>query len=320
MSSSYLHAYEQDLQFVPDPLSPFSDSYIDILHEFSSCASENQSPVPKSPHVYGPAPAAAVFSASLPSQELEHLRLRRGTQLQQQQQQQLSKHAPDYANGFSGSTREIKADRECHHGADSEAAFEFVPVGYGGDGDNVCKYMQRSYSSNFFNGTRPHLLQPPPRVELPSISSPESCFFSGQMMRRVYSTGDLQRMKATSNPTSPFMEEASSCRVGRYSAEERRHRIQKYRAKRTQRNFNKTIKYACRKTLADSRPRIRGRFARNDEPGETPKASGFARDEHDDDDEQLWFAFHGGEQEYGAARGGPFMASYGQTQFQYYGC
>ncbi|XP_030474961.1 zinc finger protein CO3-like [Syzygium oleosum] len=314
MSSDYLHAYDPDLlQFVPDPLSPFNDSYIDIFHEISSSASENQDPVPKSPHMCNP--AAAIFSASPPSQELEHLSLRRGTQLQQ-----LSKHAPDYSNGFSGSTQEIKADRECHGRAsyDSEA-FEFVPHSYSGCEDNVGKYMQRSYSTNFFNGTRPHLLQPPPRVDLPNISSPESCFFSGQMMRRVYSTGDLQRMKATSNSTSPFMEEASSCRVGRYSAEERRDRIQKYRAKRTQRNFNKTIKYACRKTLADSRPRIRGRFARNDEAGETPKVSGFARDEHDEDDE-LWFAFHGGEEEYGAARGGPFMASYGQTQFQYYGC
>lgn len=31
--------------------------------------------------------------------------------------------------------------------------------------------------------------------------------------------------------------------------------------------------YACRKTLADNRPRIRGRFARNDETGEIPKAA-----------------------------------------------
>ncbi|KAF8027642.1 hypothetical protein BT93_E0525 [Corymbia citriodora subsp. variegata] len=314
MSSDYLHAYDPDQQFVLDPLSPFNDSCIDILHEFSSSAFENQNPVPKSPHMYSP--AAAVFSASPPSHELEHLSLHRGTQLQQQ----LSKLAPDYSNGFLGSAQEIKADQECcHQPAYDSEAFEFVPDGYSGCGDNVGKYMQRSYSTNFFNGTRPNLLQPPPRVELPSISSPESCFFSGQMMRRVYSTGDLQRMKATSNSTSPFVEDASSCRVGRYSAEERRDRIQKYRAKRNQRNFTKTIKYACRKTLADSRPRIRGRFARNDEPGETPKVSGFARDEHDEE-EGLWLAFHGGEQEYGAARGGPFMTSYGQTQFQYYGC
>lgn len=51
----------------------------------------------------------------------------------------------------------------------------------------------------------------------------------------------------------------------------------RYRQKRHERNFNKRIKYMCRKTLADSRPRVRGRFARNDDaaavmPHETKKA------------------------------------------------
>ncbi|KAK6947259.1 CCT domain [Dillenia turbinata] len=54
-------------------------------------------------------------------------------------------------------------------------------------------------------------------------------------------------------------------KVGRYSVEERKDRILRYLKKRNQRNFNKTIKYACRKTLADRRVRVRGRFARNNE-------------------------------------------------------
>ncbi|KAE9585047.1 hypothetical protein Lal_00018315 [Lupinus albus] len=54
-------------------------------------------------------------------------------------------------------------------------------------------------------------------------------------------------------------------KVGRYSEEERKERILRYLKKRNQRNFNKTIKYACRKTLADRRVRVRGRFARNNE-------------------------------------------------------
>ncbi|XP_028768720.1 zinc finger protein HD1-like [Neltuma alba] len=54
-------------------------------------------------------------------------------------------------------------------------------------------------------------------------------------------------------------------KVGRYSEEERKERILRYLRKRNQRNFNKTIKYACRKTLADRRVRVRGRFARNNE-------------------------------------------------------
>ena len=51
----------------------------------------------------------------------------------------------------------------------------------------------------------------------------------------------------------------------------------RYRQKRHERNFSKRIKYQCRKTLADSRPRVRGRFARNNDvgavmPHETKKA------------------------------------------------
>lgn len=52
------------------------------------------------------------------------------------------------------------------------------------------------------------------------------------------------RSVLSSSPLSgekSFMEEANF-KVGRYSAEERKERIDRYRAKRTQRNFNKTIK------------------------------------------------------------------------------
>ncbi|XP_039014038.1 zinc finger protein CONSTANS-LIKE 3-like [Hibiscus syriacus] len=66
------------------------------------------------------------------------------------------------------------------------------------------------------------------------------------------------------NQIRPAMEE-SNLKVGRYSVEERKDRILRYLKKRNQRNFNKTIKYACRKTLADRRVRVRGRFARNTE-------------------------------------------------------
>ncbi|WOL14174.1 hypothetical protein Cni_G22954 [Canna indica] len=44
--------------------------------------------------------------------------------------------------------------------------------------------------------------------------------------------------------------------------EERSQKLSRYRKKRTQRNFGRKIKYACRKALADSQPRIRGRFAK----------------------------------------------------------
>ncbi|KAL6562444.1 hypothetical protein OROGR_003451 [Orobanche gracilis] len=59
--------------------------------------------------------------------------------------------------------------------------------------------------------------------------------------------------------------EETEVKVGRYSAEEKKDRILRYLKKKNQRNFNKTIKYACRKSLADRRVRVRGRFAKNNE-------------------------------------------------------
>jgi len=43
------------------------------------------------------------------------------------------------------------------------------------------------------------------------------------------------------------------------------------------------VQYACRKTLADSRPRVRGRFAKNDDFGETNRTTS---SNHEDDDEE----------------------------------
>ncbi|MCD9644981.1 hypothetical protein HAX54_033609 [Datura stramonium] len=68
---------------------------------------------------------------------------------------------------------------------------------------------------------------------------------------------------------------------GRCSVEARREKIHRYMKKRNERNFSKKIKYACRKTLADSRPRVRGRFARNDEFGEANKANSCGTIEED---------------------------------------
>jgi hypothetical protein len=46
------------------------------------------------------------------------------------------------------------------------------------------------------------------------------------------------------------------------AAESREARLMRYREKRKNRRFEKTIRYASRKAYAESRPRIKGRFAK----------------------------------------------------------
>ncbi|XP_054812428.1 two-component response regulator-like APRR5 [Prosopis cineraria] len=120
-------------------------------------------------------------------------------------------------------------------------------------------------------------------------------------VRRVCSTGDLQRIKgmeernqgtesALARESSMIIEGMS--RACRYSPEEKKVRIERYRRKRNLRNFTKKIKYACRKTLADSRPRIRGRFARNEETDKNPTGPRSHENgvgvEEEDNEEENW--------------------------------
>lgn len=53
------------------------------------------------------------------------------------------------------------------------------------------------------------------------------------------------------------------------------------------------MQYACRKTLADSRPRIRGRFARNDEPERNPQVewNHIVEEEEEEEDEENWISY-----------------------------
>ncbi|RDX67692.1 Zinc finger protein CO3 [Mucuna pruriens] len=83
-------------------------------------------------------------------------------------------------------------------------------------------------------------------------------------MRRAFSEGDIKtlsngNMNVGQSPRErPFF--LSNC-----TSEERREKLSRYRNKKTKRNFGRKIKYACRKALADSQPRIRGRFAKTEE-------------------------------------------------------
>ncbi|TKY48469.1 Zinc finger protein CONSTANS 4 [Spatholobus suberectus] len=151
--------------------------------------------------------------------------------------------------------------------------------------------MQRSVSSHSFhynNGTHHPL----------SALFAELLDSDDTSVRRVCSTGDLQRingMQHNHHSDSPLSSESSMIIEGMsracpYSPEEKKARIERYRSKRNQRNFNKKIKYACRKTLADSRPRIRGRFARNDEmdKNSTVQWSQIGGGEEEDEEDENW--------------------------------
>ncbi|CAI0414577.1 unnamed protein product [Linum tenue] len=324
----------------------FSDqlcSTFDVFPELNDPAHDPFTTADSNGTAFGPTEAEAVAAAALlcssspPSRQLEGLTIGyNGHHL-----------APGNGYGgdfYSGLELEVKTE-ECHVGLEG---FVTMPRNYGGAvNDDVEKVMQRSYSGNSFDddgggggsrGAGGFFFQPRFDTVLESqsyqqpLSSPESNFFAGQL-RRVCSTGDLQNMrrgKATqrslSSPlaTESSFTEESQFKVGRYSAEERKERISKYRAKRSQRNFTKTIKYACRKTLADNRPRIRGRFARNDEsyceiPKPAASSSTTTRDE--DEDDQHWFdGFHGGEEEEDGGNNRRVGGCYGeQAQFHYYG-
>ena len=57
-------------------------------------------------------------------------------------------------------------------------------------------------------------------------------------------------------------------RIGIYLPEARKARIARFHAKRKMRIWRKRIKYDCRKKLADSRPRIKGRFVKRSDMDE----------------------------------------------------
>jgi hypothetical protein len=65
------------------------------------------------------------------------------------------------------------------------------------------------------------------------------------------------------------------------TGEGREARLMRYREKRKNRRFEKTIRYASRKAYAETRPRIKGRFAKrtdNDAEAAVPAASSYMLD------------------------------------------
>ncbi|XP_047943277.1 zinc finger protein CO3-like isoform X2 [Salvia hispanica] len=147
--------------------------------------------------------------------------------------------------------------------------------------------MQRSISSLSLHGNMD-------AFSAINSSSPAYCDYDTTSVRKVLSTGDLQQQQSP-RMNSPLMNESSiiesMSRASPYSPEEKKERIERYRSKRNLRNFNKKIKYECRKTLADSRPRIRGRFARNDETDKAPQTQSQWEEHNQDEDDENWINF-----------------------------
>ncbi|KAI5016371.1 hypothetical protein ZWY2020_006222 [Hordeum vulgare] len=102
-------------------------------------------------------------------------------------------------------------------------------------------------------------------------SAGQMAFPSAAEMQSMGGSGSPGRLPAAGETSSL---EDTSFKAARLSVEERKEKIHRYIKKRNERNFSKKIKYACRKTLADSRPRVRGRFAKNDEYCEASTAIG----------------------------------------------
>ncbi|KAI0497419.1 hypothetical protein KFK09_020643 [Dendrobium nobile] len=100
--------------------------------------------------------------------------------------------------------------------------------------------------------------------------------YSYEAMPRLYSPTNLQELGDNQHaspmcntstaplqmPSDILTMDYSNYKVNRISAEERREQLDRFHRKKKKRNYSKQIKYTCRKILADSRPRVRGRFAK----------------------------------------------------------
>ncbi|XP_056866387.1 two-component response regulator-like PRR37 isoform X3 [Raphanus sativus] len=142
----------------------------------------------------------------------------------------------------------------------------------------LSNYFDNDYSS-FNTSSNPAPTFLPQVFGTSDVPMPEYNYYYQKMgvnNATQYLHGGNQEYYGFSPEIKPFGEQSwgnceggiqaeSNTKVGRYTVEERKDRIMRYLKKKNQRNFNKTIKYVCRKTLADRRVRVRGRFARNND-------------------------------------------------------
>ncbi|XP_028790824.1 uncharacterized protein LOC114746716 isoform X2 [Neltuma alba] len=95
------------------------------------------------------------------------------------------------------------------------------------------------------------------------LDFPGMNFCADYGMRRAFSEGDIKTLGSGNTHVIQSPSERA-LPISNCTSEERREKLSRYRSKKTRRNFGRKIKYACRKALADSQPRIRGRFAKTE--------------------------------------------------------
>ncbi|XP_074578617.1 uncharacterized protein LOC141835089 [Curcuma longa] len=127
--------------------------------------------------------------------------------------------------------------------------------------------IQKSISSGSLNSVeliRSRTMRPDQFFDLQGLD-----LAAAYSLRRAYSEGDIQSLGNKSTSTGNTVAVCSSFEqlltISDLKIEQRQQKLSRYREKKSKRNFGRKIKYACRKALADSQPRVRGRFAKTEE-------------------------------------------------------
>ncbi|KAL6541514.1 hypothetical protein OROGR_011000 [Orobanche gracilis] len=125
--------------------------------------------------------------------------------------------------------------------------------------------FQKSFSSTCLRSMEEFVQHEAIQLRPSFLDFPAVDFGAVYGMRRAFSEGDIETLVNGSNTSqvqSPIGGQPKAMSI--CISEDRRIKLSRYRSKKSKRNFDRKIKYACRKALADSQPRVRGRFAKSE--------------------------------------------------------